>query len=173
MSKYFSSIVVPFQEFHSSSESGSYLVLELILVDDEAFVDVFELDIIDADVTFMEFAAAVEEGREVVADAVEVIWFGAGEAVLWLDTESGLTDSSITISPGDPGESGGNSFAQLDDTCGLRQGFFEWFSSWPCNGRFTPEAAWVDPVFGALALLLVDPEEPSPFVISSTILFLT
>ena len=48
-------------------------------------------------------------GSIAVDDTVGVIRFGAGEAVLWLDTESGLTDSSITISPGDPGESGGRS----------------------------------------------------------------
>jgi len=163
-------MLVPFKECHSSSERGSYLVLELILIDDNAFE--FEIkEGADEDVTFEEFA--FEEGREVVTDAVGVIWFGAGEAVLWLDTESGLTDSSITISPGDPGESGGRSFALLDDSCVLRQGFFKWLSCWPCNGRFTPEAVWIDTPVGILALLLVDSEEPSPFVISSAILFLT
>ena len=105
-------------------------MLELIFIDSEAPVDVFEVDIkelADEDIAFEEFA--VEEAREVAAEVIGAIWLGAGEAVLWLDTESGLTDSSITISPGDPGESGGKSLVLFDDTCELMQGFFELISS--------------------------------------------
>ena len=76
------------------------------MVDDEAPVEEIVVDVADA--AFNGFPDEVE--RETVFD---VIWFGAGDAVLWLDTESGLADSSITISPGDPGESGGMSFVLL------------------------------------------------------------
>ena len=105
-------------------------MLELMLMDAEAPVDAFEVEIngvADACAILEEFA--VEEEREVAVDEIGVIWLGAGEAVLWLDTESGLAVSSITISPGDPGESGGRSFALFDDTCVLMQGFFELISS--------------------------------------------
>lgn len=105
----------------------------MILFDGGAPVDVFEEfaviipmevdinEVVDEEVTFEEFADEEDipdilVGREVTADAIGAIWFGAGEAVLWLDTESGLADSSMTISPGDPGESGGRSFVLLDDT---------------------------------------------------------
>ena len=145
-----------------------------MLIDAEAPVEAFEAEIegtVDAGVIFEEFA--VEEGREVAIDEIGVIWLGAGEAVLWLDTESGLAVSSITISPGDPGESGGRSFVLFDDTCVLMQGFFELISSWHCNGRFAPATCWLDPPVGKLELLVVELDDPSPFVISSTILFLT
>ena len=141
-------------------------------IDGDAPVELFEADIKGvADIKFEEFTD--EEGRDVAVDEIGVIWFGAGEAVLWLETESGRAVSSITISPGDPGESGGRSFVLLDDTCVLIQGFFELPSSWPCNGRFEPETIWLEPPVGKLELLLVDPDDPSPFVISSTILFFT
>ena len=73
--------------------------------------DVAPVDGIEADVTDAEFKGLAEEVER--ETAFDVIWFGAGDAVLWLDTESGLADSSITISPGDPGESGGMSFVLL------------------------------------------------------------
>ena len=69
---------------HSSSERGSY---------------------------FEEFAAAIAADMEVELaggrcwDAAAKFELGAGEAVLLLDTDSGLAVSSMTISP-EPGESG-------------------------------------------------------------------
>ena len=131
---------------------------------DEAPVGAFDVDIADNP----------EEATFDDRDAAEVafIWLGAGDAVLWLDTESGRAVSSITISPGEPGESGGISFELLEETGPEIQGFFEILSSWPDNGLLTPVTVW----FGLLAFifeLLLDPVEPSPFVISSTILFFT
>ena len=67
---------------------------------------------VGADKVAVVLCALVATDDAVVEDGVELL--GAGEAVLWLDTESGLADSSITISPGDPGESGGMSDALLD-----------------------------------------------------------
>ena len=79
---------------HSSSDKGSYRALELRLVDDGP-VGAFDVDIAETaeEATFDDIDAAEEA----------FIWLGAGDAVLWLDTESGRAVSSITISPGEPG----------------------------------------------------------------------
>ena len=84
---------------------------------DEAPVGAFDVDIADNpdEATF--------DDRDVAE--VAFIWLGAGDAVLWLDTESGRAVSSITISPGEPGESGGISFELLEETGPEIQGFFE------------------------------------------------
>lgn len=73
----------------------------------------------------------------------------AGEA--WLETESGLADSSMTISPGDPGESGSSASPSLTFFRGLSS---MWLMVSPPSGRFKPTP-------------------PSFFFISSAILFLT